>query len=188
MPEITQEIACELLDYDPATGKLTWKERGQKWFKSGRGYPGRACKSWNSHFAGKVALSTIKSNGYMHGSLFYKCVMAHRIIWLMVHGKWPDTIDHVNGNRSDNRLNNLREVTQPSNMKNTKRQNRNKSGFPGVCFEKRRQKWHARIQSKEGKSIHLGYFDSLRRAAKVRKRAEIEFGYHPNHGRVAALS
>lgn len=97
-------------------------------------------------------------------------------------GRYPTFVDHINGNRSDNRWSNLREVTKSENSKNMALLNTNKSGVAGVFWNKGKKKWTARIES-EGVTTHLGHFESLDRAAEVRKQAESIFGFHKNHGR-----
>lgn len=85
--------------------------------------------------------------------------MAHRLAWLYVHGEWPSKhLDHLNGNRTDNRIENLRQVSVAENAENTRRPHRdNKSGYLGVC--KKRGKWLAVIQIK-GKYTRIGLFDT----------------------------
>jgi hypothetical protein len=103
----------------------------------------------------------------------------------MKTGKWPDTeIDHINGNRADNRFENLRQVSHQENGKNTKRYASNRSGFAGVGRTTNPSKWRARIRV-NGKLVHLGVFDSAEDARTARKAAEKQFGFHENHGRMS---
>ena len=107
----------------------------------------------------------------------------HRIIWKIMTGHWPrGQVDHINGVRTDNRWENLREVSGGENSKNRRNQVNNKSGIPGISWCKRSDRWLARI-SVEGARVHLGYFDTLLQAATARWNAEREYGYHENHGR-----
>lgn len=107
--------------------------------------------------------------------------------WLYIYGEFPDgEIDHINGNKADNRICNLRCVDHFTNMKNYPLPRNNKSGIIGVSWYKALSKWEAKIQH-DGKSIHLGYFDDLDDAAKARKAAEEKYSFHANHGRSKSL-
>ena len=98
-------------------------------------------------------------------------------------GKWPNgEVDHINGIRDDNRWCNLRDVTKSENQRNAKIRKVNTSGFNGVDFHTKHNKWRARIYV-DGRSELLGYFSNFFVACCVRKAAEQEHGYHPNHGR-----
>ncbi|WP_409242962.1 HNH endonuclease, partial [Enterobacter hormaechei] len=106
--------------------------------------------------------------------------------WMYVHGELPELdIDHINGNPSDNRLENLRLVTHQQNMCNRKKRNDNSSGYPGVCFHKTNNKWHASIRVK-GKRIHLGYFKTAKEAYD--KYVEASKKYHSQYTRAQPLS
>jgi hypothetical protein len=83
-------------------------------------------------------------------------------------------VDHINGNRLDNRKENLRLCTMKENRFNNKNYSTNKSGYPGVSWHKKAGKWRARIQVQE-KQIHLGLFDSLEEAIAARQQAEIDY-------------
>jgi len=81
--DLTQEIVKELLDYDPKTGKLVWKNRDVKWFKDTKNRTKEwVCKWWNNRFANKEAFTSKDSNGYLCGGILSVRVEAHRIIWL----------------------------------------------------------------------------------------------------------
>lgn len=165
---LTPEKLHELLEYDPETGTLTWKCRGNP--------------QWDARFAGKAAFTSYR-NGYKAGGIFNKMYDAHRIIWMMVHGEWPNTIDHINGVKDDNRIENLRNVTQAENCRNAKRTRNNKSGHNGVSWSKGSRKWLAQIMVNR-KCIYLGRFIDIEDAIAARAAAEIEHGFHENHGRV----
>lgn len=178
--ELTQAIIQELLDYNPETGKLFWKERDLKWFKSDA-----SCKRWHTRFAGKEAFTASLPRGNKMGSILNKPgIPAHRIIWLYVHGEWPEEdIDHINGDPSDNRIENLRTVSRAENLKNQKHCSNNKSGVMGVSWFKPAQKWVAKIGDSSKAENLLGYFNNFDDAVAARKQAEIDRGYHANHGR-----
>lgn len=162
----------KLLAYNPDTGELTWLPR-----KNVR-------KCWNRRYAGHPALACVHSDGYRKGRLHRKLLRAHRVAWAIHHGRWPALdLDHINGDRSDNRISNLRQVTRSENQRNMRLPSDNKSGVIGVYWSTARQKWVAEIRDADGKKKHLGVFEDLKAAADVRKAAEAEHGYHKNHGR-----
>lgn len=109
----------------------------------------------------------------------------HRLAWELVNGPIPEDmqVDHINGIRTDNRIENLRLVTSSGQSKNQKLREDNKSGYPGVFWRSQRKKWSAYINS-EGKRKYLGLFSSKDEAIDARKEAEKQMGYHSNHGRV----
>lgn len=182
--QVTPEILSELLRYDSLTGKIFWRERTSKWFgKSSRRDPSHTCAVWNSAYAGKEAFTATMSNGYKTGTLLTHNFLAHRVAWALFYGKWPnDYIDHINGIRSDNRIDNLRDSDQFSNMQNSSISKRNKSGVIGVFFHKASGKWAASIRS-NGKNLHLGLFCNIADAIEARKNAEESLGFHKNHGK-----
>lgn len=172
-----QETLRALLDYDPETGELRWKCRPESMFQSER--HGR---TWNTRFATQPAFTAVTGAGYHDGDLFGVKYLAHRIIWKIVSGVEPRDIDHVNGNRVDNRLVNLREVSRSTNSKNASLRTDNTSGIVGVHFCARRQRWNAQIKVNR-RHINLGHFPSLNDAVAARKAAETKYGFHENHGK-----
>lgn len=180
MQELTFEIVNELVRLDGQTGRLYWRERDRKWFKSDRSW-----KSWNAKFAGKEAFTGLNEWGYRKGVLLEQPLKAHRVVWLLHTGSWPvDQIDHINGVRNDNRPVNLRDVSNTDNQRNMKRRADNTSGVNGVWWDKDRCRWRASIRV-SGRSKHLGLFVNLSDAKTARRKAEKANGYHENHGRVA---
>ncbi|MGE3246144.1 MAG: HNH endonuclease signature motif containing protein [Beijerinckiaceae bacterium] len=180
----SQEMLRTLLNYDPETGLLTWRARTPNLFAAKRYTAERACKIWNTKNAGKLALNIPDAHGYRVGAIAQAPIKAHRAIWKLVTGEDPEFIDHINGDRSDNRWCNLRNVTRLEQQRNLKTPASNKSGCRGVHWDKSREKWVAAIQVK-GRSQHLGRFVSKTQAIAARKSAERRFGFHPNHGRPA---
>lgn len=173
-----QDTLRQLLRYDPNTGKLFWRERGPEWFTTDR-----VRKTWNARYAGQEALSMVDpTNGYKKGSVFHSTCYAHRVAWTLVHGSCGGEIDHINGDRTDNRLDNLRLVDRVGNSRNHARNMNNSSGVTGVYWDRRRAKWTAAIKI-DYKTVYLGAFDNLDDAAQARKHAEIKYGFHRNHGR-----
>lgn len=171
----------ELLDYDPATGELVWKSRMCHSFRASKVSDECAAARWNGKFAGRRAFTITDAYGYKAGSIFNRRYLAHRVIWALTHGEWPDEIDHINGDRADNRLANLRSANRQENMRNMRLGTRNKSGSLGVSWDASRNKWRATITD-GGKHITIGRFDDKMAAVDARKRSEAECGYHANHG------
>lgn len=144
----------EILRYEPETGKLYWKPRAREMFSSDRIW-----KSWNGEFAGKEAFTTV-NGGYYKGKIFGGSHQAHRVIWAMCTGAWPqDQIDHRNRNRLDNRIQNLRAADHRQNQRNQPSYRNNTSGIKGVSWHKLTGKWMAGIRV-NGKRMHLGLFAS----------------------------
>lgn len=131
---------AERLNYDCATGVLTW----------GRSPTPRIP-------AGSVAGST-SDKGYTVVVCMRRLYQAHRLAWLLTHGDWPTgDIGHINGNRSDNRIANLRDVTRSVNQQNLKRARRdNQTGLLGVK-RSRSGSFEARINL-NGRCVHIGTF------------------------------
>jgi len=180
-PLPSPDLLRQLLRYDPDTGKLYWRERPVEMFNGKN--PKRAQSIFNTRYASSEALKNVNTVGYKNGNIFSKVYAAHRVIWALHYGEWPPKdIDHINGNRADNRIKNLRCVDRGTNCRNQKMRNANKSGVMGVMFEKERGKWSARI-GHNMKTIHLGRFDTFEEAVAARKKAEKELGYHEHHGR-----
>jgi len=123
------------------------------------------------------------SLGYRRVRVDGKQYQEHRLVWLYYYGEFPpEQIDHINGVKSDNRLENLRAVSNAENGKNQHRPRNNTSGIMGVCWHSREKCYHAGIQVR-GKRTHLGNFDNFFDACCARKSAELIHNYHPNHGR-----
>ena len=125
----------------------------------------------------------IGRNGYQQIYVDGKIYYAHRLIWLHVHGAFPpEQIDHINGDRTDNRIENLRAVNNQENHRNERKSKNNTSGATGVFWAAKISKWRGQIRIGK-KNIHLGVFDNWFDAVCARKSAEKKYGFHPNHGR-----
>jgi hypothetical protein len=177
----SKEVLDQVFRYDPKTGDLFWRVRPVTMFTLGKTTDrprsaDHACNQWNSRWAGKLATS-LKSDGYRYTHLNYRTLLAHRIAWKIMTGADPIEIDHIDGDRSNNRWTNLRNGTRSDNQRNTALKS-NTSGYHGVSFSKKQQKWTA--------SIQIGTFDSKEAAVEARKKYEALLGYHPNHGRLAS--
>lgn len=158
----------QLLNYNETTGRLFWRHRDGK-------------PAFNARWAGNEAFTTTE-RGYKQGRIFGELYYAHRIIWRMMQGEIPNDIDHINGVRSDNRWGNLREVTRSENLRNRRLSSNNKTGFHGVS-KTSWGAWQSYIGDGSETSRCLGSFKTKDEAVSARQKAEIELGYHPNHGR-----
>ena len=172
------ELLRKLLRYEPETGKLFWRIRTEEIAPARQ-----SVKTWNSLYANREAFTAVDAYGYKVGNLLKTQYKAHRVVFAICNLRWPiSEIDHINGNRSDNRIENLREVTRQQNQRNVRLKSTNTTGNCGVGWNKRLEKWTAQIG--HGKTFrHLGSFATKADAIAARKQAEIEMGYHPNHGR-----
>jgi len=167
----------ESLTYDAATGLLFWKSRPREHFATEHGQ-----SSFNTEFSGNAA-GTLTSLGYIRINISGKHYRAHRIAWLLHYGAWPQNhIDHINGNPSDNRIVNLRDVSNVENHRNKKLPITNTSGTIGVYWDRRESKWAATIKV-NGKRLSLGRFTLKSDAIAARQQANIQHGFHENHGR-----
>lgn len=184
---IDSGFLSRVVRYHPETGLLTWKAREPSAFSGS--FPERDCATWNGRFAGKPAFDRLDGHGRKVGMILcpdgrQRTLNAHAVV-LFLHGiiVGPDqVVDHINGDPADNRLSNLRVVTQGENMRNMKRVSTNTSGVPGVGFHKAAGKWTAEIYA-QGSKEYLGLFDTRDAAVAARKAAEARLGYHANHGR-----
>ena len=170
-----------ILNYDSMTGLFVWKERPPSLFAN----PKKA-GSWNVQFAGQPAFTTPNGNGYLCGYINYQKLYAHRVAWKIVHDEEADHIDHINGDRSDNRICNLVAANITANNRNSTRRSDNTSGVTGVGWDSQVNKWHARITVR-GVIVNLGRFNSFNEAVIARKAAERVHNYHPNHGKAPKI-
>lgn len=176
MNQIPIDDLRKIVRLDAATGKLYWLERPATMFKCQAD-----ANKWNTKWPGKPALDN-DLFGYKIGKIFNCSYRAHRVVWALVHGEWPNEIDHINHNRSDNRPENLRNVTRKSNNKNISSNGANTSGRMGVAWSKVSGRWRAYIMV-SGRQRHLGLFHAFEDACNARMLAEARYGYHPNHGK-----
>jgi hypothetical protein len=153
----TPEMLRKLLRYDAETGQLIWAKTNSR----------RAP-------AGSVAGCLSKHTGYIYVGVNNKRLRAHRVVWMIVYNEIPGEIDHIDGNRSNNRLENLRVVSRSGNNQNRGIQRNNTSGATGVSFDSYRSKWAANIQA-DGKKIKLGRFASFDEAVKAYAAAKEKF-------------
>jgi hypothetical protein len=148
---VTPEYVRSILDYDPATGALTWRWRAD------------VRRQANAHFFGKLA-GSINRNGYRSVSIREKSYQGARVAWAIVTGEWPpNEVDHVDGNRSNDRWSNLRLATDGENSRNRRKRSDNTSGFKGVSWFKENGKWRAQIQV-DGVKHCLGFYSTKKDA------------------------
>lgn len=148
---LLQKDLQSILDYDPLTGVVKWKTVRSNMVKN------------------SIAGST-NNRGYKQISLNSKTYFLHRVIWVLMFGNIPKGfyIDHINGNKTDNRLENLRLATNSQNQQNRPAPKNSSSGYRGVTWHKQAQKWMARIcYNKQRKTI--GLFDTAENAYKAYK-------------------
>jgi len=131
--DLTAKRLREIINYDPITGILTSRGSG-------------------------ADIGRIQARGYVHVTVFGRSYLAHRIAWIFVNGVWPtNEIDHINGDRADNRLTNLREATTSENAQNRKTRADNTSGFTGV--RPHQSAWRADIKI-NGKYKFVGSYST----------------------------
>ena len=150
----------DTIAYDPQSGLFTWAV-------ARRGV-----------VVGGIA-GSFTGEGYWQVKLGRKVYRGHRLAWFLTHGDWPDgEIDHINGDRSDNRMANLRVVDRAGNSQNRRRAMSNNShGFLGAAWNKQHKRWQAKLMA--NKVIHhLGYFDSAAaaHAAYMAAKARLHIG------------
>lgn len=162
--ELTQTLLKDHLSYDPQTGEFMWVLPTGR-----RGVVGT--------LAGSAHVS-----GYVHIQILGRQYKAHRLAFLHMTGKWPsEEVDHINGDRANNKWSNLRESTRTGNNQNRPMHRRNTSGVKGVSFDKKYQKWGVKV-CVNSKQINLGYYDDLELADLVATEARNKYhGAYAKH-------
>ena len=155
---ITQEELKSFVSYDQLTGVFIWKASTNGRIK-----------------VGSVA-GSLENNGYVRLSISGTRCLAHRLAMIYVYGSCGKYVDHIDGSRSNNKINNLRCVTKPQNCQNRKKSKKNTSGVTGVSLNKKNNRWFANIGHKGG-LLHIGSFVRFDDAVLARKEAEKELGY-----------
>ena len=185
MASIPISTLKQVIRYDAESGKLFWLERPLSMFhKTKNKSAEHVWKWWNNRFANKEAFTAKGVENCFAGRIFGVCHYAHRVAWALHFEDWPPIdIDHEDGDRSNNRITNLRLASHQENMQNKKLYRTNISGTHGVSFNSRSQKWQAYITVNK-KREHLGYFGEMEMAVNARRDAEQSCGlFHQNHGR-----
>lgn len=162
--DLTQAYLQKLFDYNETTGIVT------------------ARVPRKNRPAGTVLGSLGSSNGYMDIGIDGKKYLLHRIIWLYQTGVMPEQVDHINHNKLDNTWSNLREVCNTTNTRNGSLSKNSVSKVNGVNYMKSLSKYRAYIMVNR-KHIHLGVFEDINDAIAARKQADIDYGFHDNHGK-----
>jgi hypothetical protein len=163
---LTQERVQELFAYNPEDGILRTK----------------TIRQGSNSYIGQP-IGTLTNYGYLCVTIDTKRYQLHRVIWLYVYGYIPkEDLDHIDGNRTNNRLFNLREANRQDNLKNTAVHRDSSTSILGVNWDKRKSKWRATIYVNK-KQEHLGYFKEIQEATLARQQANIRYGFHENHGR-----
>jgi hypothetical protein len=158
---ITISYLRDRLEFDPTKGEFRWR---------------------SSRYKGRVGMrAEVKSrDGYLSITLNRYPIPAHRIAWVFEHGEWPTGgIDHINGDRIDNRPKNLRVVSQLMNAQNRRLHNpASTSKMLGASWKAKIQRWRAQIRA-GGRMIHLGYFDTAEAAHEcyVEAKRRLHAGY-----------
>ena len=158
MKDITVETLRGLLDYDPDTGIFCWRVNRGNRIKVG------------------AAAGTVSSNSYAVIKINGMPFKAHRLAWLHFHGVWPEhQIDHIDENKSNNRISNLRDVPQSMNQHNAiKPRKDGTSGYRGVSWDKRVRRWRAQIFA-NGRKQCIGLFDTAEAAHAAYLAAKLRF-------------
>lgn len=159
--ELDQTELRRVLAYEPESGVFRWRPRADRDL------------SWNHRFSGEKA-GAVLPIGYRYINFNKRLRTAHRLAWLWMTGDWPAAyIDHINGNRADNRWVNLRAATAGQNGANQGLRSTNTSGVKGVCWVTSKRKWQASI-TVGNRDIYLGRFARFDDAVAARKAAEDE--------------
>lgn len=152
---ISSDYLKSIIDYNPVSGKLTWISSRQ-------------------HINAGSPAGTINKKGYLQVKIDQNLYAGHRLAWLFMKGCWPDNeVDHINGIKSENIWENLREVNHSQNMTNSRVRKDNASGVTGVYLNKGIDRWVARINI-NGKKVDVRCDGTFEGAVKARKEAEIE--------------
>ena len=165
----TVDYLRKRISYCAETGQMFWRDCTDM------------SNRWRAQFAGKQAFTSV-CLGYHTGSIDNSTFKAHRIAWSIHYKEWPSgPIDHKNGVRTDNRIENLRVVTPQENMRNRSMNRNNTSGACGVRWYENQKKWKVQIKV-GGKMIHLGYFSDIDDAKAARAAAASRYGFSDRHG------
>lgn len=165
--KLTQERLKSIYIYDSETGIFT-----------------NRINICGSGFADDIS-GSFRPDGYGTICINRKKYLVHRLAWLYVNGYMPENnIDHIDRDPTNNKISNLREVSQGCNMRNRKKLKNNSSGVSGVSWNKSRDIWVSTIRA-GGKHRHLGYFKIFKDAVTARWKAEVEYGF-PNCNTVSS--
>lgn len=166
-------VVQECFDCDFATGKLSWRMRPADHFESKRG-----CNSTNAKFAGRDVAPVLNNRGYRVVGITYqgdaRIYLQHRVVFALAVGEWPvGMLDHVDGDRSNNAISNLRRCTMQQNAMNQPGKLPSEGRLKGASFHRRLGKWSSSICFDYTKR-HLGYFDTAEEAHAAYRTAATE--------------
>lgn len=162
MTNLTQARLRELLHYDPETGIFTRL----------------ATPGYRGNYRAGTASACVSTTGYVVIRVDGRLYVAHRLAWLYVHGELPpEDVDHIDANRTNNKLSNLRLATRSQNMQNQRKPRKdNTSGFLGVTFDSKNKRWRAQLQI-DGKNKGLGRYATPEAAHAAYLKAKVAL--HP---------
>lgn len=126
-------------------------------------------------------MGTPRKDGYIVWWVDGKLRLMHQVLWFMKYKRWAKKIDHIDHNRANNSIDNLREVTHGQNLQNCSKSKSNSSGYTGIYWHTKKNKWHVQLMINR-RRIHIGYFAELPDAIIARDSAHAKYGFHPNHG------
>lgn len=156
---VTPEDIRAYIRYEAETGLFYWGERGAP-----------HAGGWNSEMAGKPCGGI--NEGYRILRICRVTFKAHRVAFFVGHGRWPQgNLDHINGDTMDNRVENLREVTNAQNAMNAKRRKDNRSGAKGVSYHTRVKVWEAFLRY-DRRKYHIGSYKTFSEAKAAREAFE----------------
>lgn len=157
-----------LIDFNPETGSTKWKFREEI---AETQHKLANIIGFNRRFAGKECFSCVRDDGYVHGAINEKKYLKHRIVWFMHYGEWPNGgLDHINGDKTDNRIANLREATPSQNQYNRPSLGK----LRGAHYRKSDGMWQSSIRV-ENKRIYLGIFACADDAHKAYCEAQTKY-------------
>src|SRR5210317_1640919 len=165
--ELTQELLKKHFEYEPYTGKF---------------YRITKYDSWGNVYKIRKEVTSKNNRGYLWVCILGIVCLVHRLIYTYMTNKHPNEIDHIDGDRLNNKWGNLRNVNSFENSRNQGNRKDNTSGVRGITLHKPKrgtEKWLARISHKN-KRYSLGYFLTKEEAINARKEAEEHFKYHIN--------
>lgn len=170
----------EYVNVDFNSGVLKWKVRPLSLFSSEKSQ-----KTWNTRFSGKECTLKEQGNTYRRISVEGKTYKQHRVILYLYGISWSELegkeVDHIDGDRNNNSVDNLRIVSRKENARNMKMNKCNKTGVNGVYFDKENNRFRSEIRNLQGNKVRAS-FSTIDEAAKWREIKELEFGYTKRHG------
>ena len=159
---LSQDLLHELFEY--RDGFLYWKN------------------SVGNQVVAGSKFGTMRNNGYLQGTINKKIHRVHRLIFLYHHGFLPELLDHIDGDRANNKIENLRIANKSQNSFNAKISSKNTSGVKGVSWNKQKEKWKAECQHYK-KRKHIGYFQTIEDAKNAVEFYRVSVhGEFANHG------